>query len=256
MGVIGVDVDVTSARAAVDDDTKRTRVAASPSTPEGASCNVAADILERLPDGLGASAPELFLRAPQDARRATPAWYREEGRRRERLAAEGGVNAGRELACAVANYEHAHRLEWWSADWRSDDVSLLHARLRHEDRAEELGDLRVEDRLTCHVHQRWIHQCVHSSIHVNAVTRQRWCRNCELAMSVAVDEVAGRVTMCCSGCGRGPAGPALRVAVSCGASLRFSRAKRSTPASIARSGCETPPQADGVHRRGDDGRVA
>ena len=48
-----------------------------------------------------------------------------------------------------------------------------------------------DDRLTCHVHGRWIHQCVASPVHVNPVTRHRWCRDCDTELGVVVDELAG-----------------------------------------------------------------
>lgn len=76
--------------------------------------------------------------------------------------------------------------------------------LAREDAAEERGDLSPHDRLTCRVHRRWAHQCISSPIHVIPVTGHRWCRHCEIAESVAVDEVSGTVVMSCPSCGQSP----------------------------------------------------
>ena len=52
-------------------------------------------------------------------------------------------------------------------------IATLIATLVEEDYAEDTGELAPDDRLTCHVHGRWIHQCVASPVHVNPVTRHR-----------------------------------------------------------------------------------
>jgi hypothetical protein len=52
-------------------------------------------------------------------------------------------------------------------------IATLIATLVEEDHAEDDGVLAPDDRLTCHVHGRWIHQCVASPVHVNPVTRHR-----------------------------------------------------------------------------------
>lgn len=96
-------------------------------------------------------------------------------------------------------------------------------RLAAEDRAEDAGQLHVDDRLTCHVHQRWIHQCVSSSAHVNQVTRHRWCRSCSTALTVVLDELAGTVTMRCSRCGDGTSAATTRLLAACRASISFAR---------------------------------
>jgi hypothetical protein len=91
--------------------------------------------------------------------------------------------------------------------------------LAAEDRAEDAGRLDPDDRLTCHVHGRWIHQCVSSPVHVNPVTRHRWCRDCAAELTVAVDELAGTVTMRCPRCGQGGSTATARLSAACRASL-------------------------------------
>jgi hypothetical protein len=98
------------------------------------------------------------------------------------------------------------------------DVRLAVA-LTGEDDAEECG-LNPLERTTCHVHRRWLHDCVSSPLHVIVVTGHRWCRGCECAVDVAVDEVAGDVSLRCPRCRRTPAGAANRQVVrACRASL-------------------------------------
>ncbi|GAA1266273.1 hypothetical protein GCM10009609_31800 [Pseudonocardia aurantiaca] len=91
--------------------------------------------------------------------------------------------------------------------------------LAAEDRAEDAGRLDPDDRLTCHVHGRWIHQCVSSPVHVNPVTRHRWCRDCAAELTVAVDELAGTVTMRCPRCSQGSSAATARLSAACRASL-------------------------------------
>ncbi|WP_329790569.1 hypothetical protein V1227_01410 [Lentzea sp. DG1S-22] len=74
-------------------------------------------------------------------------------------------------------------------------IATLIAALAEEDHAEDDGVLAPDDRLTCPVHGRWIHQCVSSPVHVNPVTRHRWCRGCDTPLGVVVDELAGDVSM-------------------------------------------------------------
>lgn len=95
----------------------------------------------------------------------------------------------------------------------------LAAALCDEDDAEETG-LNPHERTTCHVHRRWLHDCVSSPLHVIVVTGHRWCRRCECAVDVAVDELAGDVSLRCPKCREMPAGPANRQVVrACRASL-------------------------------------
>ncbi|WP_433286452.1 hypothetical protein ACQPZQ_30450 [Pseudonocardia sp. CA-142604] len=91
--------------------------------------------------------------------------------------------------------------------------------LAAEDQAEDTGRLDADDRLTCHVHGRWIHQCVSSRVHVNPVTRHRWCRDCETELTVAVDELARTVTMRCPRCKQGSSTATTRLVTACRASL-------------------------------------
>lgn len=83
------------------------------------------------------------------------------------------------------------------ADWR------LALALSAEDRAEAEG-LDPLERITCRTHQRWLHQCIASPLHVIVVTGHRWCRPCGRPLSVAVDEFAGDVRLTCLRCGRTP----------------------------------------------------
>jgi hypothetical protein len=91
--------------------------------------------------------------------------------------------------------------------------------LAAEDRAEDAGRLDPDDRLTCHVHGRWIHQCVSSPVHDNPVTRHRWCRACAAELTDAVDELARTVTMRCPRCSQGSSAATTRLLAACRASL-------------------------------------
>jgi hypothetical protein len=91
--------------------------------------------------------------------------------------------------------------------------------LSTEDAAEERG-FNPFERMTCYAHRRWLHQCVSSPSHVVRVSGHRWCRRCECAVTVAVDELAGDLTLTCPRCGEMPPGPANRQVVrACRASL-------------------------------------
>jgi uncharacterized paraquat-inducible protein A len=104
--------------------------------------------------------------------------------------------------------------------------------LAAEDRAEDAGQLDPDDRLTCHVHGRWIHQCVSSPVHVNPVTRHRWCRDCAAELTVAVDELARTVTMRCPRCGQGSSAATTRLMSACRASLSHA-SRKSQPRLVA-----------------------
>ncbi len=95
----------------------------------------------------------------------------------------------------------------------------LAARLAAEDVAEEAG-LDPFERVSCRLHQRWLHQCVSSPAHIVAFTGHRWCRTCEAPASVAVDEWLGDVRVVCTRCGAAPRGRATRQLIrACVASL-------------------------------------
>jgi hypothetical protein len=79
--------------------------------------------------------------------------------------------------------------------------------LSKEDQAEAAG-LDPFERTTCYPHRRWLYQCVSSPLHVIVVSGHRWCRHCELPITVAVDELAGDLTLTCPGCGTHSPGPA------------------------------------------------
>ena len=95
--------------------------------------------------------------------------------------------------------------------------------LATEDDAEDMGLLAADDRLTCHVHGRWIHQCVSSPLHVNQITRHRWCRSCSAELTVAVDELSMTVSMSCPRCGEGRSAATERLITACEASLAAAR---------------------------------
>ncbi|MEV6240483.1 hypothetical protein [Lentzea sp. NPDC051838] len=103
-------------------------------------------------------------------------------------------------------------------------IANLIATLVEEDLAEDDGVLAPDDRLTCHVHGRWIHQCVASPVHVNRVTRHRWCRGCDAELGVVVDELSGDVAMRCPRCGRGGSAATTRLIAACRASIEARRA--------------------------------
>ncbi|MFG1643538.1 hypothetical protein ACGFMK_24860 [Amycolatopsis sp. NPDC049252] len=91
--------------------------------------------------------------------------------------------------------------------------------LTAEDQSEEDG-LDPLERVTCRTHRRWLHDCVASPLHVVIVTGTRWCRKCECALNVAIDQLAGDVAVRCPSCGEAPATRATRQLVrACRASL-------------------------------------
>jgi hypothetical protein len=95
----------------------------------------------------------------------------------------------------------------------------LAATLGAEDIAED-GGLDPFERISCRIHRRWLHQCIHSQVHVVQVSGHRWCRSCDTQAAVAVDELTGDVRVRCTRCGRTPAGRASRQIVrTCTASL-------------------------------------
>jgi hypothetical protein len=69
---------------------------------------------------------------------------------------------------------------------------------------EEQCALPPHDRVTCHLHQRWLHERVASPLHAIAVTGHRWCPTCQCTVKLAVDVLAGSCGCCCRSCGRFP----------------------------------------------------
>ncbi|MBM7863742.1 hypothetical protein [Lentzea nigeriaca] len=95
----------------------------------------------------------------------------------------------------------------------------LAAMLAEEDAAEELG-LNPLERVSCRLHRRWLHHCVHSADHVIKVTGHRWCRDCSSTASVGVDELTGDVLVRCEKCHEVPRSAATQQIVrACRASL-------------------------------------
>jgi hypothetical protein len=94
----------------------------------------------------------------------------------------------------------------------------------------ELDGLDPLERLTCRTHRRWVHECVSAASHVFVVTGHRWCRRCECAANVAVDQLTWDVTVTCPRCLTTPDGAATRQIVrTCRASLAASRGHASEP---------------------------
>ena len=54
-----------------------------------------------------------------------------------------------------------------------------------EEQSEEDG----LERTTCRTHRSWLHDCVASPLHVVIITGTRWCRACECALNVAIDQL-------------------------------------------------------------------
>ncbi|MFC0432017.1 hypothetical protein [Kutzneria buriramensis] len=95
----------------------------------------------------------------------------------------------------------------------------LAAALAAEDAAETDG-LDPLERMTCGLHRKWIHRCVHSPMHVIPVTGHRWCRDCSTAADVMIDELTGEIRVTCPGCRRTPNPRATKQIVrTCRASL-------------------------------------
>ncbi|WP_436498153.1 hypothetical protein [Actinokineospora sp. HUAS TT18] len=92
--------------------------------------------------------------------------------------------------------------------------------LAAEDRAEHERGLSPHERITCRLHRRWAHECIASPQHVIPVTGHRWCDDCATAVTVAVDELDGRVALACPRCHRTPSTRATEQIVrTCQASL-------------------------------------
>jgi hypothetical protein len=117
-----------------------------------------------------------------------------------------------------------------TATLRISPAMALADALVAEDQAEENDFLDPQDRITCPVHRRWIHQCCHSDLHVSQVSGHRWCRPCRRALEVAVDEVAGAVALRCPKCHRGVRTRAdAQLVAACAASLTAARLNRWEP---------------------------
>jgi len=94
----------------------------------------------------------------------------------------------------------------WSLCDRYGDITDRHlaAVLTGEDVAQEHG-LDPHTRSTCYVHRCWAHQCVFAPLHAIAATGHRWCRRCDCAVDVVVDETTTRsVHLRCPRCGLDP----------------------------------------------------
>src|SRR5205085_87240 len=105
-----------------------------------------------------------------------------------------------------------------------------------EDAAEERDGLSPLERITCHTHRRWAHECIASPLHVIVVTGHRWCRDCDAEATVAVDEVSGSITVTCARCHRTPDTRATRQIVhTCRASLAAALEARHTPDDVSRA---------------------
>jgi hypothetical protein len=104
-----------------------------------------------------------------------------------------------------------------------------------EDSAEKKG-LSPFERITCRVHCRWVHECVVSPVHVVAVSGHRWCEDCAVPATVAVDQLLCTVEVRCPRCRCVPACPATEQIVrTCLASLRAARQPITWPVPSTRS---------------------
>lgn len=111
--------------------------------------------------------------------------------------------------------------------------TVMATALAREDSAEEHAGLSPHDRITCPVHRRWVHQCASSPEHAIRVTGHRWCRSCDAAVTIAVDELTGTVTLTCPRCHRSPDTAANhQVLRSCRASIDAARQDRPSTPSI------------------------
>lgn len=124
----------------------------------------------------------------------------------------------------------------YAARYRDLGDRRLAAKLVAEDAAEERDGLSPHERITCHTHRRWVHECISSPLHVIVVTGHRWCRRCEREALVAVDELTGAVRVSCARCRRVPDSPATRQIVrTCRASLAAAREARTAPEATGRA---------------------
>lgn len=93
-------------------------------------------------------------------------------------------------------------------------ADLRDRRLAHlliaEDAAEDREELSPFERISCHTHRRWAHECISSPIHVIVVTGHRWCPQCEAQATVAIDELRGDVSVICRRCHKSPDTAATR----------------------------------------------
>lgn len=113
--------------------------------------------------------------------------------------------------------------------------SALATVLAREDPDEEHAGLSPHDRLTCPLHRRWVHQCVSSPVHAIRVTGHRWCRACDTAVAIAVDELAESVNLTCPNCRQFPASAVNRqVLRSCRASIIGAQQNRFPLATVPR----------------------
>jgi hypothetical protein len=106
-------------------------------------------------------------------------------------------------------------------DHRYHDITdqRLASKLTAED-CQEYAGLNPFERQTCHVHRRWLHDCVSSPAHVNMISGHRWCRSCETAANVSIDHVTGAANVLCPRCQCSPNSLATRQIIrACKASL-------------------------------------
>lgn len=150
-----------------------------------------------------------------------------------RTARSPGRPDSREHAPALRSVANTDRLEY-AARYHDLVDRKLAAKLIAEDAAEDHDGLCPHERITCHAHRRWAHECIASPLHVIAVTGHRWCRRCEREATVAVDELAGTVRVTCTRCHRVPDSPATRqIMRTCRASLATAREARHESAARA-----------------------
>lgn len=120
--------------------------------------------------------------------------------------------------------------EWVGHWWRPEDPDTIVPGVLSYDQNTGLalqligGSQYLKKMGSCHLHRRWVHECVSSPQHAIPVTGHRWCSDCNRALCVAVDELTGSVTLTCPCCGGFPDTAANRQIIRfCGASLAMSR---------------------------------
>jgi hypothetical protein len=128
------------------------------------------------------------------------------------------MNASR-VTIQTVDASPGHGTERYGTRYSDMTDRRLATKLLAEDAAEDAG-LDPFERISCRIHRRWLHQCVHSPVHVVMVSGYRWCRSCEAQATVAVDELTGDIRVTCPQCGQTPSGRASQQIVrTCTASL-------------------------------------
>jgi hypothetical protein len=126
--------------------------------------------------------------------------------------------------------ENRRPAEHWQSDLaqrlREHGEQLFYPQLPDPDRPTLAAWVEAIEVITCRAHMSWAHRCIASPLHVIVVTGHRWCRRCEKAMVVAVDELTGSVDVACTWCGDTPDHGDPSIVRTCWASLTVVRGSR------------------------------